>query len=118
MASETRRKDELPGITESIVETYESVGTINHLDHSPLPRYEEVITALEDMREILFPGYRRREGLHLGNVGYYIGDLIDGLHDRFVHALVLVGFSFYVENIGLKCTTLTPRPNPVPLCYP
>jgi len=84
MASETRRKDELPGITESIVETYESVGTINHLDHSPLPRYEEVITALEDMREILFPGYRRREGLHLGNVGYYIGDLIDGLHDRLI----------------------------------
>ena len=84
MASETRRKDELPGITESIVETYQSVGTINHLDHSPLPRYEEVITALDDMREILFPGYRRREGLHLGNVGYYIGDLIDGLHDRLI----------------------------------
>ncbi len=84
MASETRRKDELPGITESIVETYKSVGTINHLDHSPLPRYEEVITALDDMREILFPGYRRREGLHLGNVGYYIGDLIDGLHDRLI----------------------------------
>ena len=84
MASETRRKDELPGITESIVETYKSVGTINHLDHSPLPRYEEVIRALDDMREILFPGYRRREGLHLGNVGYYIGDLIDGLHDRLI----------------------------------
>jgi serine O-acetyltransferase len=84
MASEMRRKNELPGITESIVETYQSVGTINHLDHSPLPRYEEVIAALEDMREILFPGYRRREGLHLGNVGYYIGDLIDSLHDRLI----------------------------------
>ena len=84
MASEMRRKNELPGITESIVETYQSVGTINHLDHSPLPRYEEVIIALEDMREILFPGYRRREGLRLGNVGYYIGDLIDSLHDRLI----------------------------------
>ena len=84
MASEMRRKNEIPGITESIVETYQSVGTINHLDHSPLPRYEEVIIALEDMREILFPGYRRREGLHLGNVGYYIGDLIDSLHDRLI----------------------------------
>jgi serine O-acetyltransferase len=40
-----------------------------------------VIAALEDFREILFPGYRRREGLHLDNVGYYIGDLIDGLYD-------------------------------------
>lgn len=84
MASDNRRKNELPRIAESISETYTSVGTINHLDHSPLPRYEEVISALEDLREILFPGYRRREGLHHGNVGYYIGDLIDGLHDRLI----------------------------------
>jgi serine O-acetyltransferase len=84
MASDNHRKSELPQIAESIVQTYKSVGTINHLDHSPLPRYEEVISALDDLREILFPGYRRREGLHLGNIGYYIGDLIDGLHDRLI----------------------------------
>ncbi|MCI0492544.1 MAG: serine acetyltransferase, partial [Planctomycetes bacterium] len=30
----------------------------------------------------LYPGYRRREGLHRGNVAYYVGDLLDRLHDR------------------------------------
>jgi len=30
----------------------------------------------------LYPGYRRREGLHIGNVTYHVGDLIDGLHDK------------------------------------
>jgi len=82
MASDRRRKNELPGITESIVETYRTVGTINHLDHCPLPRHEDVVSALDDLREILFPGYLRREGLHLGNVGFYVGDLVDLLHDK------------------------------------
>jgi serine O-acetyltransferase len=36
----------------------------------------------EDLKEIIYPGYRRREGLHMGNVTYHVGDLIDGLHDK------------------------------------
>ena len=72
---------QLPRLTDRIVETYRQFKTINHLGHCPLPRYEEVISAIQDLTEILFPGYRRREGLHMGNVTYHVGDLIDGLHD-------------------------------------
>ena len=54
---------------------------INHLGHCPLPNYETIIAATEDLKEILYPGYRRRDGLHLGNVTYHVGDLIDRLHD-------------------------------------
>ena len=75
MASDFRRKEQLPDLTEQIVDTYTEVGTINHLGHLPLPRYEAVISALDDLREILYPGYRRREGLHIGNVTYHVGDL-------------------------------------------
>jgi serine O-acetyltransferase len=82
MASDLRRKEELPQLTQRIVETYVEVGTINHLGHRPLPRYDVVISALEDLKDIIYPGYRRREGLHLGNVTYHVGDLIDGLHDK------------------------------------
>lgn len=82
MASDVRLKEQLPRLTDRIVETYRTVGSINHLGHCPLPRYEEVISALADLKEILYPGYRRREGLHFGNITYYIGELIDGLHDK------------------------------------
>jgi serine O-acetyltransferase len=82
MASDVRLKEQLPRLTEAIVSTYRTVGTINHLGHCPLPRYEEVIAAMADLKEIIFPGYRRREGLHFGNITYYIGELIDSLHDR------------------------------------
>jgi serine O-acetyltransferase len=82
MASDFRLKDQLPKLTERIVRTYEEVGSINHLGHCPLPSYDEIIEVTEELKEIIFPGFRRREGLHRGNVGYYVGELVDRLHDR------------------------------------
>ena len=82
MASDFRLKQGLPALTDRIVNTYAEVGTIHHLGHCPLPNYEAVIAATEGLKEILYPGYRRRDRLHLGNVTYHVGGLIDGLHDR------------------------------------
>ncbi len=82
MASDLTLKEQLPQLTERIVQTYREVGSINHLGHCPLPSFDAVVGILEDLKEILYPGYQRREGLHFGNVLYHVGDLIDGLHDK------------------------------------
>jgi serine O-acetyltransferase len=82
MATDLKSTDQLSAITQRIVETYEECGAIHHLGHSPLPSYREVVDILADLREILYPGYGRRQNLHLGNVAYHVGDLIDGLHTR------------------------------------
>jgi serine O-acetyltransferase len=81
MSTDVRLKEDLPILTERIVDTYAEVGSISHLGHCPLPNYDTVIAATEDLKEILYPGYRRRDGLHLGNVTYHVGELIDRLHD-------------------------------------
>ena len=82
MAIDFRLKEELPDLTDRIVDTYHELGAINHLGHCPLPNYETIISATDDLKEVLYPGYRRRDRLHAGNVSYYAGDLIDRLHDR------------------------------------
>ncbi|GAC1469696.1 MAG: serine acetyltransferase [Isosphaeraceae bacterium] len=82
MATDTRLKESLPALTDRILETYEECGGIHHLGHSSLPSYREIVEVLGDFREILYPGYGRRQNLHMGNVGYHVGDLIDSLHDR------------------------------------
>jgi serine O-acetyltransferase len=82
MASDFRLKEQLPRLTDRIVETYRDVPAISHLGHCALPNYEQVVECVEDLKEVLYPGYRRREGLHIGNVTYHVGDLIDGLHDK------------------------------------
>jgi serine O-acetyltransferase len=82
MASDFRLKEQLPQLTDRIVATYRDVPAISHLGHCALPNYEQIVECLEDLKEVLYPGYRRREGLHIGNVTYHVGDLIDGLHDK------------------------------------
>ena len=82
MATDINSTDTLSVITQRIVETYEECGAIHHLGHSPLPSYREIVDILADLREILYPGYGRRQNLHLGNVAYHVGDLIDGLNNR------------------------------------
>ena len=82
MATNFQLKENLPELTERIVETYHKLGTINHLGHCPLPSYETIVKVTEDLKEILYPGYLRRGGLHLGNVSYHVGDLVDRLHDK------------------------------------
>ncbi|HZZ82537.1 MAG TPA: serine acetyltransferase [Gemmataceae bacterium] len=82
MATDLRLKEGLHEITEAIVATYTECNHINHLGHRPLPSRDAVIDILADLTEILFPGFGRRQNLHMGNVEYHVGDLIDGLHDK------------------------------------
>jgi serine O-acetyltransferase len=82
MATDLKIAAPLSQITQRIIETYEECGAIHHLGHSPLPSYREVVDLLADLREVLYPGYGRRQNLHLGNVAYHVGDLIDGLYNR------------------------------------
>ena len=82
MATDPKLKESLPNLTDRLVATYGRCGAIHHLNHSPLPGYRDVVDILMDIREILYPGFGRRQNLHMGNVGYHVGDLIDGLHDR------------------------------------
>src|SRR5262245_63027602 len=82
MATDIRLKEALPEITEALVATYTDGSGINHLAHKPLPSREAVIAILADLFDILYPGFGRRQNLHIGNVEYHVGDLIDGLHDK------------------------------------
>lgn len=82
MATDLSRKEQLPELTDCIIASYFDINRINHLGHCPLPSTEELIEAAEDLKEVLYPGYRRRQNLHHGNVTYHIGNLIDGLHDK------------------------------------
>ncbi len=82
MATDFRIKEELGQLTDRLVDSYLEHRSINYLGHCPLPHVADVVGIVQDVKELLFPGYRRRQNLHLGNVTYFVGDLIDSLHDR------------------------------------
>ena len=82
MASDFRLKEQLPDLTEAIVASYTPDDAINHLGHCPLPSYTGVADILLNLKDVLYPGYRRKVGLHQGNIRYHVGGLIDVLHDQ------------------------------------
>jgi len=82
MATDLTKKESLPELTERIVASYREIGTMNHLGHCPLPSTEAVIDIAQDLKEIVYPGFRRRQNLHMGNVTFHVGDIIDSLHDK------------------------------------
>src|SRR6516225_7009119 len=82
MATDIRLKEALPEITEAIVGTYTECSGTSHLGHRPLPSREVIAEILCDLMDVLYPGYWRRQNLHMGNVEYHVGDLLDGLHDK------------------------------------
>lgn len=103
MASDFRLKEQLPDLTDRIVETYQDIQTIHHLGHCPLPSVDAVIDICQDLKEILYPGYRKRQSLHFGNVTYHVGDLIDSLHDRLTQQITRALRHDFRRKQGLRC---------------
>ncbi|MFP6767574.1 MAG: serine O-acetyltransferase EpsC [Planctomycetaceae bacterium] len=104
------QKDRLSKLTEQVVSTYTEIGTINHLGFSPLPHMDAVVKVTHDLMEIIYPGYQRWQKLHMGNVAYHVGDLIDGLHVELTqqiaralrHEQVLANGATSSENVSSK----------------
>ncbi len=82
MATDIRLKEGLSEITDALVASYTECSRINHLGHQPLPSREAVIDIINDLYDLLFPGFGRRQNLYLGNIEYYAGNLVDALHDK------------------------------------
>ncbi len=108
MATDIRLKDLLPDLTDRIVDTYHEINTINHLGHCPLPSVDAVIEIAESLKEILYPGYRKRQNLHFGNVTYHVGDLIDGLHDRLTQQIARALRHDFRRKNQLACGEVQP----------
>ncbi len=82
MATDVRLKEGLPEITAALVGNYLECNKLSHLGHKPLPSRTAVIDILADLYDLLFPGFGRRQNLHVGNVEYFAGEFIDALHDK------------------------------------
>lgn len=109
MAIDIRQKQRLPELTDAIVESYHQIGSINHLGYCALPSVGDVIGITQDLKEVLYPGYRQRQNLHFGNVMYHVGDLIDSLHDRLTQQICRALRHEHIRSTQGDCDIKTDR---------
>jgi serine O-acetyltransferase len=89
--SHPKTVDESKDIIQGILNSYAQIGGINHLDGSNLPSRQSVFDVLENLKEILFPGYFESVCLDSHNLpdvtGQKVVDLIDVLSEEIYKSL-------------------------------
>ncbi len=75
-------RSQLPQVIENIVESCHKEDTIAHFDPIMIPSKESVIEILNDLKEILFPGYFREKKLSPYALRFHIGDMVNRLFEK------------------------------------
>lgn len=74
--------EKLTAISENVVRTYETDGGINRIDGVNLPATAPVVEILDDMMELLFPGYFGHRVPARSNILFFVQSAIDSLFLR------------------------------------
>jgi len=76
-ASSTWTPERARQITDAVCGTYQDQEGISHIDGGNMPERVQVITALEDLLELCFPGYTGRRPVTRAGLEFVIGDLVN-----------------------------------------
>ena len=83
MHEHLKKRDQVRGITREVLRTFGNLQPkLEHLAATPLPVKTTVIQILDDLLEVIYPGYFGRKYVETANIEYHIGDLIDSIYAR------------------------------------
>lgn len=78
-----KKRDQIRNISRDVLQTLGNVKTkLEHLASTPLPDKASVIQVLDNLLEVIYPGYFGRKDVDSSNIEYHIGDLIDSIYAR------------------------------------
>src|SRR5438552_15682709 len=74
--------DHLPQVVDAIVKSVvDQHPHLQHLNRVYLPSRDEIVKAIDGLRQLLFPGYFGKQGLTTSNVPFRLGELVIELTD-------------------------------------
>ena len=83
MREHLKKRDEIRDITRDVLQTYGRLEPkLQHLAVTPLPNRASVIQILDDILEVIYPGYFGSKRLEESNIEYHVGDLMDSIYTR------------------------------------
>jgi len=78
-----KKRDQVRKITREILETFGKLNPkLEHLAATPLPNKASVIQVLQDLMEVIYPGYFGQKYVEASNIEYHVGDLMDSIYTR------------------------------------
>jgi len=75
-------RSQLPPIIDEIIKNCREDQTLTHFDTAMIPSKESVIEILEDLRDILFPGYFRKQEIDVYSLSFHIGNGVNRVFQK------------------------------------
>lgn len=88
----------LAAVTDAIVESYNEIGNINHIEGPNLPSRREIERIIADIEALVFPGYHEDDGVSRTNVSYWVMERVGRLLRNLV--VVLRRALCYERRVG------------------
>ncbi len=83
MSEHLKKRGEVRDIARAVLDTYGRLEPkLQHLDVVPLPDKAEVIQILDDLMEVLYPGYHRQKHVEQSNIDDHVEALLDSIYTR------------------------------------
>src|SRR5918911_3078685 len=83
MHEHLKKRDHVREITRELIRTFGTLQPkLEHFATIPLPDKTSVIRILDDLLEVIYPGYFGRKYVESSNIEYYVGDLLDSIYAR------------------------------------
>jgi serine O-acetyltransferase len=83
MHEHLKKRDQVREITRELLQTFGALHPkLEHLAPTPLPDKASIIQILDDLLEVIYPGYFGRKYVEVSNIEYHIGDLTDSIYAR------------------------------------
>ena len=83
-------------LVERICQTYDDCKGVNHSEGFNLPREKEVLRILEDLLELVFPGFGGRESYSHGALKYAASELVAQCYTK-IRDIILRSFRYNCE---------------------
>lgn len=75
-------KDDLNPIINAVMESYDTIGAINHMEGPRLPSRPSIRTILNDLHALIFPGYQTEENVARYNAQFLVAERLGALAGR------------------------------------
>jgi serine O-acetyltransferase len=83
MHEHLKKRDQVRAVTRDLIQTFGALQPkLEHFATTPLPDKASVIRIIDDLLEVIYPGYFGRKYVESSNIEYYVGDLLDSIFAR------------------------------------
>jgi serine O-acetyltransferase len=83
MREHLKKREQVRDITREVIQTFGTLQPkLEHFATIPLPDRASVIKILDDLLEVIYPGYFGKKYVESTNIEYYVGDLLDSIYAR------------------------------------